>query len=410
MPDQTFWPDRSASSADRIGVRIARLLFALVWGGAVIAFAWTLYRVLSVEEPTTLQLVFWVLSTVCFAWVSTGSIIAVLGFGSLLLSRSIDTLDLPPALPLPRTRTALLFPVYREDPSKVAVAIEAMYGEVIAATANSLFDVFILSDTQDPAERALEQSAFVELRSRCAAMQIYVRWRSPNTAKKAGNIRDWIERFGAAYPNFIILDADSVMTADVMLRLANGLESNPRAGLIQTVPCLVGGVTCFARLQQFAGCYYGQLLSAGLAAWHGTGGNYWGHNAIIRTDAFAKASGLPELSGKPPLGGHILSHDFVEAALLRRAGWEVHLAPSLEGSFEGCPPTLADLIARDRRWAQGNLQHLRLLGVHGLPMMSRAPRHGCLCLSCVADLGADAVYWRGVVASGKICRSHILWG
>jgi membrane glycosyltransferase len=371
MPDQAFWPDRSASSADRIGVRIARLLFALVWGGAVIAFAWTLYRVLSVEEPTTLQLVFWVLSTVCFAWVSTGSIIAVLGFGSLLLSRSIDTLDLPPALPLPRTRTALLFPVYREDPSKVAVAIEAMYGEIIAATANSLFDVFILSDTQDPAERALEQCAFVELRSRCAAMQIYVRWRSPNTAKKAGNIRDWIERFGAAYPNFIILDADSVMTADVMLRLANGLESNPRAGLIQTVPRLVGGVTCFARLQQFAGCYYGQLLSAGLAAWHGTGGNYWGHNAIIRTDAFAKASGLPELSGKPPLGGHILSHDFVEAALLRRAGWEVHLAPSLEGSFEGCPPTLADLIARDRRWAQGNLQHLRLLGVHGLPLMSR---------------------------------------
>jgi membrane glycosyltransferase len=66
-----------------------------------------------------------------------------------------------------------------------------------------------------------------------------------------------------------------------------------------------------------------------------------------------------------------LSHDFVEAALLRRAGWQVHMVPSIGGSWEGCPPTLQDLIVRDRRWAQGNLQHVRLLGVDGLPLLSR---------------------------------------
>ena len=144
-----------------------------------------------------------------------------------------------------------------------------------------------------------------------------------------------------------------------------------RQGLIQTVPRLVGGQTLFARLQQFAASTYGPLVAAGLAAWHGPGGNYWGHNAIIRTKAFASCAGLPPLPGRAPLGGQILSHDFVEAALLRRGGWEVYLVPSVGGSFEGCPPTLSDLIVRDRRWAQGNLQHMRLLTVPGLPLLSR---------------------------------------
>jgi membrane glycosyltransferase len=169
----------------------------------------------------------------------------------------------------------------------------------------------------------------------------------------------------------MILDADSIMSIDALLRLACAMDANPRAALIQTVPRLVGGQSLFARLQQFAAGYYGPIVSAGLAAWHGPGGNYWGHNAMIRTKAFATSAGLPALSGAPPLGGLILSHDFVEAALLRRAGWEVHMTPSLAGSYEGCPPTLSDLIVRDRRWAQGNLQHLRLLGVPGLPLLSR---------------------------------------
>jgi membrane glycosyltransferase len=149
------------------------------------------------------------------------------------------------------------------------------------------------------------------------------------------------------------------------------MEEDPRTGLIQTVPRLVGGLTTFARLQQFAANMYGPVLAAGIAAWHGRNGNYWGHNAIVRTQAFASAAGLPQLSGAPPLGGHILSHDFVEAALLRRAGWYVRLMPRLGGSWEGCPPALDDLIVRDRRWAQGNLQHLRLLGGRGLTFVSR---------------------------------------
>jgi membrane glycosyltransferase len=369
MPEQVFWPTRQKPKRVPLRVHLARWTLFTLWVCTTAAFAWTLYRVLSVEAPTILQLCFLGLSTMCFAWIAIGSSTALIGFVSLALMRSTDTLAMT-SLPEPRNRNALLFPVYREDPSLVAEIIAKMGERLAASGCAALFDVFILSDTQDPQERLAEQRIFEELRCR-VRVPIYVRWRTPNSARKAGNIRDWVENFGAAYPHFVILDADSIMSAPTLKQLAAAMEANPSTGLIQTVPHLSGGRTLFAHLQQFATAYYGPVLSAGLAAWHGQDGNYWGHNAIIRTEAFATAAGLPSLPGRPPLGGSILSHDFVEAALLLRAGWEVHMVPTLKGSYEGCPPTLADLIIRDRRWAQGNLQHVRLLRVPGLVWLSR---------------------------------------
>jgi membrane glycosyltransferase len=371
MPEQLLWR-RKGRPRTPTRTRFARVALVAMWCAGVTAFAWTLYRVLSVETPTVLQLVFLFLSTLCFGWVALGSASALVGFMALMSTRSVDTLELPePALPV-QSRTALLFPVYREEPTDMAALIAAVCDGVIAAGAGDGFDVFILSDTQDTNERACEQRSYLELRSRYGSrLPIYIRWRTPNEGKKAGNIRDWVERFGGRYPYFIIFDADSLMSATALLRLVAGMDRHPQAGLIQTVPRLVDGRTMFSRLQQFAAAYYGPVVAAGLAMWHGHGGNYWGHNAIIRTRAFAECAGLPRLPGEPPLGGYILSHDFVEAALMRRGGWEVHMVPSLEGSYEGCPPTLADLVVRDRRWAQGNLQHLRLIGSSGLPFLSR---------------------------------------
>lgn len=369
MPAQMLWPERRRS--DRRAVRLARLaMLALVSAGTA-AFAGVLYQVLSVESPTVLQLVFLVASTACFAWIMIGSASALVGFVALLLQT-------PPVVrPLLMrgrglARTALLFPVYREQPETVAAAVDAMVDDLVEAAATTRFDIFILSDTQDAGERLNELSIYAELRRRRAdTIKVFIRWRTPNTAKKAGNIASWIEGFGAAYRYFVILDADSLMATATLLELVEEMEEDPRAGLIQTVPRLVGATTTFARLQQFAANVYGPVLAAGIAAWHGNNGNYWGHNAIVRTAAFASAAGLPQLSGTPPLGGHILSHDFVEAALLRRAGWSVRLMPQLGGSWEGCPPALGELIVRDRRWAQGNLQHLRLLGGRGLTLVSR---------------------------------------
>jgi hypothetical protein len=109
------------------------------------------------------------------------------------------------------------------------------------------------------------------------------------------------------------------MSAETLIALASAMEDDQKAGLIQTVPRLVGGRTLLQHLTQFASGTYGPAVASGIAFWHRDQGNYWGHNAIIRTAAFASSAGLPELSGRKPFGGHILSHDFVEAVLLQRA-------------------------------------------------------------------------------------------
>jgi membrane glycosyltransferase len=169
----------------------------------------------------------------------------------------------------------------------------------------------------------------------------------------------------------IVLDADSLMAGDTIVRLVHAMEANPAAALIQTQPVIVNARSLFSRLQQFAGRVYGPIIAAGNSWWHGPESNYWGHNAIIRVRAFAEEAGLPELRGRKPFGGHILSHDFVEAALMRRAGWAIYMAPALGGSFEEAPPSILDFAARDRRWCQGNLQHIAVLPARGLHWVSR---------------------------------------
>src|SRR5690606_28111819 len=217
-----------------------------------------------------------------------------------------------------------------------------------------------------------EEAAFLTLRDRTDGHdRIFYRRRAKNTERKAGNIADWVRRFGAAYETMIILDADSVMSADTLVRMSAAIERNPDVGLIQTLPVIVNGSTLFARLQQFAGRVYGPLIAHGIAWWHGSESNYWGHNAAIRTRAFAEQAGLPELRGRKPFGGHILSHDFVEAALMRRGGWAIHMVPGLKGSYEESPPSLTEVAARDRRWCQGNLQHAAVLPARGLHWISR---------------------------------------
>ena len=348
---------------------------ALVAGALLLTagFARELYAVLSFVQITPLQIVFLVLSTAAFGWIALGSLSAAIGLMPLFAGERSDTLEIPEASEPLYHRTALLLPVYHEDCARIAGTVEAMAIDLRAMGKAESFDVFILSDSRSLEAGLREEEVFSTLADRLeGTIDIYYRRRLQNTAKKAGNVADWVQRFGGAYDSFVVLDADSVMSGETLVRLAIAMQNRPCAGLIQTVPRLVGGCTIFQRLQQFAAGVYGPAVAAGLAAWHGPQGNYWGHNAIIRTVAFASAAGLPELPGRAPFGGHIQSHDFVEAALLQRSGWEVHMAPSLEGSYEGAPPALPELVARDRRWAQGNLQHLGIVGRRGLTLMARA--------------------------------------
>ena len=343
----------------------------LVVGGAIVltvAATREMSLVLGSNGLTTLAYLILALFVSLFAWIALALTSSIAGFVSVLTNggRRLDTVQLAPV----RGQTALLMPAYNEAPARIMAALEALHRDLTAADVRQKFDLFILSDTRDPAAWIAEEAAFLKLRARIGG-GVFYRRRAQNTERKAGNIADWVRRWGGGYDQFLILDADSVMTADCVLRLVAAMERMPDAGLIQSLPVIVGGRTLFARMQQFAGRLYGPVIAHGITWWHGAESNYWGHNAIIRTRAFAEAAGLPTLPGRKPFGGHILSHDFVEAALLRRAGWAIHMMPAIEGSYEEGPPSLADVAVRDRRWCQGNLQHAAVLPTRGLHWVSR---------------------------------------
>jgi membrane glycosyltransferase len=237
---------------------------------------------------------------------------------------------------------------------------------------NRAFEIVVLSDSTDADAWIRETAAVERLRRALAAiMPVWYRRRWRNVARKSGNLQDFVTRWGNRYDHMIVLDADSLIDASTLTRLARMMQADSTLGILQTTPQLIGARTLFGRLQQFAACAYGPIISRGLAAWSGDSANYWGHNAIIRVQAFAQSCGLPELEGRKPFGGHVLSHDFVEAALMRRAGWKVSMATDCGGSWEESPPSLIDVAIRDRRWAQGNLQHLKIIGARGLSFASR---------------------------------------
>jgi membrane glycosyltransferase len=346
-----------------------------IFGGTAALTAagcYEMYQVVQVGGVTALEWMILILFVPLFAWIALSFTSALAGFAVLLL-RARDPLGIDPDAPLPSvgSRNAMLLPTYNEDPHRIAARLRAMCESAAQSGHGSRFDWFVLSDTTNPAVWIEEEKCFLRLRRDLGAGNIYYRHRPENTARKSGNIEDWIKRFGAAYDHMIVLDADSLMTGDTIVRLVAAMETHPGVALIQTLPVVVNARTLFARLQQFSGRLYGPVIAAGIAWWHGSEGNYWGHNAIIRVRAFAQDAGLPELKGRKPFGGHILSHDFVEAALMRRAGWAIRMVPSLGGSFEECPPALWDFAARDRRWCQGNLQHLAVLPSRGLHWVSR---------------------------------------
>ena len=270
-------------------------------------------------------------------------------------------------------RTAVLLPVFEEDAARVFARAAVISDEIANACApgsTGALDIFVLSDTASPEGAAAEERAAAVLRPQ-GRPPIFYRRRTERPGRKAGNLAEWIGRWGGAYDFAVILDADSLMTGPAIARLVGAMEANPNAGLIQAMCYPIGCNTLFARIQQFSARVYGPLFQRGVALWQGPRGNFWGHNAIVRTAAFASSCGLPRLPGKPPVGGEIISHDTVEAALMLRAGWDVWMLPEGTtahhgGSWEETPTNWLDYLARDRRWCQGNLQHIAVLAARGL--------------------------------------------
>lgn len=374
MPIQRFWKFSRTERRKIHAPELARTPWFsrfMVFGGglALTAYgAWEMYGVVNVGVITALKWALLILFVANFSWIALAFTSGVLGFLWLLFHRRTP----PPQPNSLRHRTAVVMPNYNEAPARVFGALQAIWEDVEATGLGAHFDWFFLSDTTSPDVWIAEERAFITMRDRLGPeARVYYRHRPRNTSRKAGNIADFVTRWGGHYEHMVVLDADSLMTGHSIVCLAAAMEADADAGIIQSLPLIINRNTMFARVQQFAARIYGPVIASGLAVWSGRDGNYWGHNAIIRTRAFASHAGLPDLRGKPPFGGHILSHDFVEAALVRRAGYAVYMLPTLGGSYEESPPSLIDLAARDRRWCQGNLQHFRIIAARGLKLATR---------------------------------------
>jgi membrane glycosyltransferase len=324
-----------------------------------------------------------VLFGILFAWISAGFWTGLMGAWVMLrghdgraITNTLRGAGGSAQLPA-GARTAVIMPICNESVPTVFAGLRATYESLRQTDSGEHFDFFVLSDTNQPDVRAAEQAAWAQLvevleaESNGAPVHLHYRWRQHRTKRKAGNVADFCSRYGKAYKYMIVLDADSVMTGDCLVSLAKLMEAHPDAGIIQTAPRACGHETVHARIQQFGSRVYGPLFTAGLHYWQLGESHYWGHNAILRMAPFVEHCALAPLPGQTSLSGDVMSHDFVEAALMRRAGWKVWIAYDLEGSYEQVPPNLLAELGRDRRWAHGNLQNSRLMFEPGLHPVHR---------------------------------------
>ena len=387
-------PARLATTPDNIAARRRWLALATLTMTVLVSIApFILYARRGFEPLEVLAFaVFLCLVIPLSCWFSS----AVAGFRVMITGREQDDLAFAPHPETPTTRTALLMPLCNEDAAAACGRLAAIDISLARLGASEAFDVIILSDS-NAASAPAEEAAFQSLRA-MAHGRVFYRRRTVNEERKAGNIAEWVQRFGGAYDFMIVLDADSTLAGETTLRLVDAMERNPGVGQIQTTPTIVGAQTLFARVSQFSVKMYGRVAAAGLAWWSGSESSYWGHNAIVRTKAFAACARLPILPGQKPFGGDILSHDVVEAALLRRAGWAVHVTAALDGSCEETPPTILEFIRREQRWCQGNLQHLGLIRAPGLHPISRLQ----LAMGAVAYLASPL--WLSALTIGMLLQ------
>ena len=341
-----------------------RLIFLGLVVGSTYFGAKAIAMILSSNEPSRLTTAIICIFTVLFFWITANFWTVFLGFISLLRRDDAQTIVPPPEdIPIsPEVRVAIIMPVYNEDVPRIFAGLKAMYRSLEATGRLAHFDFFILSDSTKPEQYAEEEVYWSDFcRQVNGYGRIFYRRRKIRLHKKSGNVSDFCRRWGKNYKYLLPLDADSIMSGKLMVDLLRILESRPDAGIVQTSPTGINQETLWARLQQFSSHVYGPLHLAGAHFWQLADAGFWGHNALVRMEPFLKYCALPILPGRPPFGGEILSHDFVEAALMRRAGWGVWLAYNLEESFEELPPNLIEELRRDNRWCQGNLQHLRLM-------------------------------------------------
>lgn len=351
-----------------------RMLLGLLTIVGTAAGVWQYRRALAGDGLGLADLALSALFVSLFVWVVFAFWMATFGLVSILrrLRNAPSPVEEPSSGPLDLPPTAVVMPIHNEEPKKVFANVRAVAKSLHEAGGDAPFSIFVLSDTTDPDVWLEEERAWAKLVAQAPlSCRVFYRRRPKNLHRKAGNIADFCSRWGGGYKYMIVLDADSVMEGATLVEMVRRMERDPKIGILQAPPRPVNRGSFFARMQQFAAYMYNPVFLEGFVLWSECDGNYWGHNAILRVRPFMEHCELPILPGDGPLGGEILSHDFVEAALIRRAGWKVCIAHDLEGSYEECPTTILDSAQRDQRWCQGNMQHIRLLAAEGFHPASR---------------------------------------
>jgi len=356
---------------------LRRTLYLILVAGQTAGACFAVLAVLPYHGTTSVEMAIVVISAILFGWISAGFWMAIMGF----FWRRVGGDPHGPARRLaqdkigdvPLATTAVVYPIYHEDVQRTLSGLYSTWRDLERTGQIEHFEFFILSDSRDPDIWLAEREACLALRERLGPKaRIHYRRRVLNLNRKTGNVSDFLRRWGRGFKYMIVMDADSVMTGDSLVRMGRIMECDERIGILQTAPALINSTSAHARIQQFANRLYGPIFTDGLAALQLGEAVFWGHNAIIRVEAFMRHCGLPHLRGWGFLRGSVLSHDFVEAACMWRAGYEVWLDPSINGSFEESPPTLGDELERDRRWAHGNFQHLYFLFRGGISSAHRA--------------------------------------
>ena len=378
-------------------VRRRRLIFGALVILTMIAAIAAMTRILAGGGLTLVELGMLLCCSATIPWIVIGYWNAIVGLVLALTSRNSLEATAPfvqrvnDSAPI-TTRNAIVMPVYNENPGRVFEHIERILSSLDDTGQAGSFEFFLLSDTNVPEIAAEEEERFAALLARDRRpARLHYRRRRDNVAQKPGNLRDFCDRWGKDFDHMIVLDADSVMTGEVLLRMVRTMQANERLGILQTLIVGLPARSAFARIFQFGMRQGMRTYTLGSTWWSGADGPYWGHNAIIRLAPFMAHCTLPILPGKPPLGGRVLSHDQLEAVMMCRAGYEVRVLPEECGSFEENPPTILDFIQRDLRWCQGNMQYLKLLDMPGLRPIGRLQ----LVLAILMYLAAP--FWLGFV-------------
>jgi len=342
-----------------------------------VGMLWVAARILGTGGWTWVD----VILLVCFAagtpWTVLGFWNALIGLWLLHIKSDPMTEVAPYAAagdePTPlRIKTAVFMTLRNEDPGRAILRLKTVKSSIDATGEGAVFSYFVLSDSNDPAVAAAEELAVEAWKAADPdSDRIVYRRRAENKAYKAGNVRDFCARWGKDYTLMLPLDADSLMSGAQIVRLTRMMQAHPKIGILQSLVVGMPSRSAFARIFQFGMRHGMRSYTTGQAWWVGDCGPFWGHNALVRIRPFHEECDLPILPGKPPLGGHVLSHDQVEATLMRRAGYEVRVLPEERGSWEENPPTMLEFAQRDVRWCQGNMQYLKLLDTPGLYPMSR---------------------------------------